>query len=159
MDRPDEAHVYSDGLIFHGYRKNDSSHAWDPRALPARIAQAEPSIADILIIGAGMGSDVRILRDLVPRNLNVVAVELDKGFVETAQAFPWLWCYYRTADIVVQEGRYFLENSPRDFDMVVYAYIDPQAAISNIGIPTPTSSTRTRGCGAPTRRCGQAAIS
>ena len=59
VDRPDEAHVYSDGLIFHGYRKNDSSHAWDPRALPARIAQAEPSIADILIIGAGTGSELQ----------------------------------------------------------------------------------------------------
>lgn len=128
--------VYTDGLLFHVYDKSDSKHLTDPRAVPVRsILPPDPTIDDVLVIGAGTGSDVRILRDLVPRDLNVVAVELDHGFVETARTFPWLWDYYRTADIVVQEGRYFLENTEQTFDLVMYAYIDPQSAISKVGLP------------------------
>jgi hypothetical protein len=36
---------------------------------------------------------------------------------------------------VVEEGRYFLEKTRRVFDMVIYAYIDPQSGISKLGIP------------------------
>jgi len=136
VDDRKELMVFADGLLFHWYRKDDHSHELDPRALPARlIGQLPGSIKDILIVGAGTGSDVRILRDLVSKDLRTVAVELDEGFVKTAQAFPWLWSEYQTAEIVVQEGRYFLENDPRSFDAIVYAYIDPQAAISDIGLP------------------------
>ncbi|HEV8310942.1 MAG TPA: hypothetical protein VGW35_25045 [Methylomirabilota bacterium] len=136
VDLPRELAVFADGLLFHEYRKQDVTHAREPRALPARLmAGADREIRDVLVLGSGTGSDVRILRHLIPRDLNIVAVELDGGFVETARAFPWLWNYYRTADIVVQEGRYFLENTPDEFDMVIYAYIDPQSAISNIGLP------------------------
>lgn len=136
VDVPKELMVFADGLLFQWYRKDDHFHEWDPRALPARlIGQLGDSVRDVLIIGAGTGSDVRIFRDLVSKNLRTVAVELDEGFVKTAQAFPWLWSDYQTAEIVVQEGRYFLENDPRTFDAIVYAYIDPQAAISDIGLP------------------------
>ena len=128
--------VYTDGLMFHMYEKGDSAYWEDPRSLPVRLMPTnlgrEP---EILVIGAGTGADVRIIRDLHPGNPEVVAVEIDGGFIETAQAFDWLWDYYRTAEIVVEEGRYYIENSERQFDMVIYAYVDPQSAISKIGIP------------------------
>src|SRR5262249_54976227 len=78
---------------------------------------------------------VRILRDRVARPLQITAVELDEGFIRTAQAFPWLWAPYRTARVVAEEGRYFLEHTREQFDLIVYAYIDPQSAISTLGIP------------------------
>ena len=128
--------VFADGLLFHEYVKGERSHTWDPRAIPVRlIPRVDGREQKILVIGAGTGSDVRILRDLHPGELEVIAVEIDEGFVEAARTVPWLWNYYRTAEIVVQEGRYFLENDEREFDMVIYAYVDPQSAISKIGIP------------------------
>jgi spermidine synthase len=130
--------VYTDGLMFHMYEKEEQGHWADPRSLPIRLMPTATDLGrepDILVIGAGTGADVRIIRDLHPSNPNVVAVEIDRGFIETAQAFDWLWDYYSTADIVVEEGRYYVENSDRQFDMLIYAYVDPQSAISKIGIP------------------------
>ena len=66
---------------------------------------------------------------------HVTAVELDAGYVRAAQTFPWLWASYRTARVVVEEGRYFLEQTRETYDMVIYAYIDPQSGISKLGIP------------------------
>lgn len=136
VDRPGEFDVYADGIKFHPYRKEDNTHSWDPKAIPVRtIFPNDPSVKTVLVIGAGTGSDVRILRDLVPRDLEIVAVDIDAGFVETSKAFPWLWDYYKTAEIVVEEGRYYLENTERQFGLVLYAFIDPQSAISKVGIP------------------------
>lgn len=135
VDLPGRLTVYTDNLPFHHYVKDDTLHTRNPRAFPAQLAQVDPQIKDVLILGSGTGADVRIFRHLVTRDLRIVAVELDGAFVGTARAFPWLWTTYRTADIVVQEGRYYLENSPGQFDIVLYAYIDPQSAISNIGLP------------------------
>jgi len=136
VEEPKRLLVFADGLLFHMYEKGDRTHAWDPRAIPVRLLPRDgrPD-REILVIGAGTGSDVRILRDLHSEQLRVVAVEIDEGFIRTARAFPWLWQSYSTADIVVQEGRYFLEHGERQFDAVIYAYVDPQAAISTIGLP------------------------
>ncbi len=130
--------VFTDGLMFHMYEKDEEAHWDDPRSLPVRLMPTATELGrepEILVIGAGTGADVRIIRDLHPSDPIVVAVEIDGGFIETAQSFDWLWDYYRTAEIVVEEGRYYIENSDRQFDMVIYAYVDPQSAISKIGIP------------------------
>jgi spermidine synthase len=136
LEDQERLQVYTDGLMFHMYEKDEQAHWEDPRSLPVRLMPTdlgrEP---EVLVIGAGTGADVRIIRDLHPGDPSVVAVEIDGGFIETAQAFDWLWDYYRTAEIVVEEGRYYIENSDRQFDMVIYAYVDPQSAISKIGIP------------------------
>jgi SAM-dependent methyltransferase len=128
--------VYTDGLLFHMYDKTEQPYRFDPRTLPVRLIPTdlgrEP---DVLVMGAGTGADVRIIRDIHPGNPRVVAVELDEGFIETARAFDWLWEYYQTAEIIVEEGRYYLENTDRMFDVVMYAYVDPQSAISKLGIP------------------------
>lgn len=128
--------VYADGVIFQPYQKQDKTYDGDFRRLPVDVIRTSPRpVRDLLIVGSGSGADVRILRDLVPGKLDITAVELDQGFVDAARNIPWLWNYYRTADIVVQEGRYFLENTRKEFDLVLYAFIDPQSAISSIGIP------------------------
>ncbi len=128
--------VFTDGLLFQKYAKGESPHTWDPRTIPVRLIPPDDGMEwEILVIGAGTGSDVRILRDMDPRQHKVVAVEIDEGFIRTARAVPWLWSKYSTADIVIQEGRYFLEHTEQVFDMVLYAYVDPQSAISKIGLP------------------------
>jgi spermidine synthase len=135
-ETPQGLEIFTDGVVFQGYRKNDRLHQGDPRTLVTKvIAESEKAVRDVLIVGAGTGADVRLLRNLIGPELNITAVELDGGFVQTARQFPWLWDYYKTARIVVQEGRFFLENSKEDYDVVIYAYIDPQSAIGSIGVP------------------------
>ena len=136
VDKPGRFGVFTDGLLFHEYRPDDTTHEWDPRAVPVRALFGPDSQAEsVLVIGAGTGSDVRILRDLASPDLEITAVELDQGFIDTASRFPFLWDSYSTAEIVVQEGRFYLENSHRTFDVVQYAYVDPQSAISKVGLP------------------------
>lgn len=133
---PETLEVFADGILFQANNLKDAAHPGDPRRTTTElIERAGRPVRDVLIIGAGTGTDVRILRSVMGERLSIVAVELDPGFVDTARAFPALWESYRTAEVVVQEGRYFLERSGRDFDLVLYAYIDPQSAIGTIGIP------------------------
>lgn len=128
--------IYTDGMFFQGYKLSDRTHKTDPRSLSADLILAsDPPLRDVLIIGSGSGADVRILRHVLGDRVQLTAVELDGGFVRMAERFPWLWETYRTADIVVQEGRYYLETSSKDFDLVVFAYIDPQSAIGSVGVP------------------------
>src|SRR5262249_14035747 len=95
----------------------------------------DDDVKRVLLIGGGTGADVRVLRDRILRPLDVTVVELDAGLVRTARALPALWEPYRTAAIVLEEGRYFLERTGRTFDMIIYAFLDPQSAISKLGIP------------------------
>jgi predicted membrane-bound spermidine synthase len=128
--------IYTDGMFFQGYNKTDNRHDTDPRGLSAQlVASMDPPGRDVLIIGGGSGADVRILRNVFGSRLNITAVEIDAGFIKMAQCFPWLWETYSTARIVIQEGRYFLEKTRETFDVVVLAYVDPQAAVGSIGVP------------------------
>jgi predicted membrane-bound spermidine synthase len=135
MDQTDTLTVYTDGLPVQFYDKNDRTHEADPRVIPSLLITHDEDVKRVLLIGSGSGADVRILRDRISRPLEIIAVELDAGYIRAAQAFPWLWAAYRTARIVVEEGRYFLEQTRDIYDMVIYAYIDPQSGISKLGIP------------------------
>lgn len=127
--------VHTDGLPVQFYDKDERVHEPDPRTIQVRLAERDERVKRVLLIGSGSGADVRILRDRISRPLDITAVEMEAGYVRVAQTFPWLWESYRTARIVVEEGRYFLEQSRETFDMVIYAYIDPQSGISKLGIP------------------------
>ena len=135
MDQPDTLTVYTDGLPVQFYDKRERAHLDDPRLLPTLLLAGDAGVRRVLLIGAGSGADVRILRDTAARPLDITAVELDGGYVRAARTFPWLWASYGTARVVVEEGRYFLEQTRDVYDMVIYAYIDPQSGISKIGIP------------------------
>lgn len=127
--------VHTDGLPVQFYEKDERIHHDDPRVLESLLAERDEDVKRVLLIGSGSGADVRVLRHRISRPLEITAVEMEAGYVRAAQAFPWLWASYRTARIVVEEGRYFLEKTRQIFDMVIYAYIDPQSGISKLGIP------------------------
>jgi spermidine synthase len=127
--------VYADGGRFQFYDKDDRTHEADLRVVPSLLAARDDDVKRVLVIGSGSGADVRVLRNRISRPLEITAVELDPGFIRTARAFPSLWAPYQTARIVVGEGRYFLERTRRTFDMIIYAYLDPQAGVSKLGIP------------------------
>jgi len=135
MDQAQTLTVYTDGLPVQFYDKNDRVHEADPRVIPSLLIARDDSVKRVLVIGSGSGADVRLLRDRISRPLEITAVELDAGYIRAAQSFPWLWESYRTARIVVEEGRYFLEKTSGRYDMIIYAYIDPQSGISKLGIP------------------------
>ncbi|MFN7971794.1 MAG: hypothetical protein U0166_05525 [Acidobacteriota bacterium] len=139
--------VYTDGLVFQGYGPGDGNRR-DPRMLPLELIGKEADhVGSVLVMGAGTGADVRLLRLFGPKELAITAVEIDGGFVDAAAQIPWLWRQYESADIVVQEGRYFLEKTAKAFDMVIYAYIDPQSAISSVGLPDANFLYTSRGLG------------
>jgi SAM-dependent methyltransferase len=136
LETPAGLSVFADGILFQMYDLRDPGHQRDPRRFTAEIIRCSPRpVRDVLVVGAGTGSDVRILRDRLGDDLRITAVEIDEGFPRVARAFPWLWDRFRTAEIVAQEGRYYLENCGKDFDLVLYAYVDPQAAVGTVGIP------------------------
>lgn len=134
-ERGNTVTVHTDGLPVQFYEKDERVHEADPRIIQVVLAERDANVRRVLLIGSGSGADVRILRDRIARPLEITAVEMEAGYVRAAQAFPWLWASYRTARIVVEEGRYFLEQTRQTFDMVIYAYIDPQSGISKLGIP------------------------
>jgi spermidine synthase len=135
MDEGETLTVYTDGLPVQFYEKKDRTHEDDPRVIPPLLIARDDAVQRVLLIGAGSGADVRILRDRTSRPLEITAVELDAGYIRAARTFPWLWESYRTARVVVEEGRFFLEQTRDTYDMVIYAYIDPQSGISKLGIP------------------------
>ena len=90
---------------------------------------------DILVIGPGLGRDVLILNTLEQPDLNITAVELDPGYIQIARAIEPIWKTFKTAEIVVGEGRFFLENTRRKFDLIYYAELDPRARVSNLSFP------------------------
>ncbi len=134
-ERGDTLTVHTDGLPVQFHDKNERVHEADPRVLQALLAERDGSVRSVLVIGSGSGADIRVLRHRISRPLEITAVEMEQGYVRAARAFPWLWESYRTARIMVEEGRYFLEKNRQVFDMVIYAYIDPQSGISKLGIP------------------------
>jgi hypothetical protein len=135
VEQGDALFVHTDGLPFHVYYRG-SDPSKEIRALPVLLLPPpdwEPR--RVLIVGSGTGADVRLMRILRPDRVRLVAVEIDRGFIDTARLIPSLWQHYATAEIVIREGRYYVENTDETFDMVVYAYVDPQSAISKIGLP------------------------
>jgi spermidine synthase len=134
-ERGDVVTVHTDGLPVQFHDRNEHVHDADPRTIQSLLVERDPSVNRILVIGGGSGADVRILRERLRRPLDITAVEMEGGYVRAARTFPWLWAAYRTAHIVVEEGRYFLERARGTFDMVIYAYIDPQSGISKLGVP------------------------
>ncbi len=133
LENDDVLAVLTDSLLFHVYRKGEST-AWNPIGIGLGQLPADRR-GEVLVIGAGTGSDLRILRGMYGDAVHATAVELDPGFIETVRAVPWLRDSMDGAEVVVQEGRNFLETTERDFDAVIFAYIDPQSAISRIGVP------------------------
>jgi hypothetical protein len=135
-ETPTTVDIYTDQLRFQQYSKFDRLHLRDPRRLALNlILGAERPVEDVLIIGSGSGADVRLLRDVLGGGIKITAVEIDDGFIRIARRFPWLWEQYNSAEIVVQEGRYFLENDRRQYGLVMYSFIDPQSAIGSVGVP------------------------
>jgi hypothetical protein len=135
MEEDGSLTVYADGIAYQFFDKTDRTHEADPRSIPSLLVARDEGVKSALLIGAGSGTDVRVLRNRISRPLEITAVELDAGLIRMARAFPQLWAQYRTAEIVVEEGRYFLEHTARTFDMVIYAFLDPQSAISKLGVP------------------------
>jgi spermidine synthase len=136
VESNDILNIYTDQLLFQAYLKHDRLHRQDPRRLAVDlIRDSERPVEDVLIIGSGSGADVRLLRDVVGGAVKITAVEIDDGFIRIARRFPWLWDKYNSAEIVVQEGRYFLENDRRKYGLVLYSFIDPQSAVGSVGVP------------------------
>ncbi len=135
VDDVERVTVYTDRLPVHFYDKNEHFHATDRRVIPVLLIEQDENVKRVLLIGSGSGADIRVLRDRISRPLAITAVELDAGYIRAARSLPWLWASYQTARIVVEEGRFFLETTKEMYDMVIYAYIDPQSAISKLGIP------------------------
>jgi predicted membrane-bound spermidine synthase len=138
---PNRISVFVDGYRFYDVWEPDNLKNISYNAIMLSLLEnAEKSnkglepIRTALLIGTGAGQDVLALNEA--RNPpHMVAVELDPGVIESAKKIPWIWEGYQKADIKILEGRYFLETTKDQFDMIYYASIDPRAPISNLAFP------------------------
>ena len=125
--------VHTDSLPFHLYNKADDER-WNPVSIPIEMIPTGGK-RKVLVIGAGTGSDVSIIKKLHPENLEIVAIELDEGFLEATKQVPYLSKNFEGTRVEISEGRYFVEKTDEKFDAIIFAYIDPQSAVSSIGVP------------------------
>jgi len=125
---------YVDGWYFYSVPLPDGRYGSDAIILHP-LSKSQGKIKKVLIIGTGLGRDVLMLNTLNQPDLKITAVELDPGFIEVARDIEPIWKTYKTAEIVVGEGRFFLENTQRKFDLIYYAYLDPRARVSNLSFP------------------------
>jgi len=138
---PNRIAVFVDGYRFYDVWEPDNlTHVSYNAIMLSLLENAEKTnsglepIQTALLIGTGVGQDVLALNEAQnpPR---MVAVELDPGAVESAKKIPWIWEGYQKADIKILEGRYFLETTKDQFDLIYYTSVDPRAPISNLAFP------------------------
>ncbi len=101
------------------------------RDIPWDLAkQAGIEIEDVLIIGAGSGTDVS--EALVRPVKTVTAVEIDPAIAQMGRKWhPDKPYDDPRVELVVNDGRAFLERTDRKWDMIVYALPDSLALYSS----------------------------
>jgi spermidine synthase len=90
-----------------------TGYVWDALAAASAFARSEP---DVLLLGAGAGTVLALLRRLRP-HARLVAVELDEGILAIARERFGLDDV--GAELVVGDGCEFLERTRRRFDLVL----------------------------------------
>lgn len=123
--------VYSDSFLWYSFNRKPEHLEHDIRRLPFEL---KPDAKNVLIIGSGVGTDVYIAREVLPE-AKITAVEIDSGFIDAVRKIDWLWDRYKTAEIVIADGAYFIKNDKKRYDLIAFAFADPGASISRIGFP------------------------
>jgi len=87
----------------------------------------------VLIIGAGLGNDTaQAVRNNIPR---IVAVEIDPVITELGVKFHPEHPYQDPrVELIVDDGRHYLETTSEKFDLIIYGILDSQRLTSYMSV-------------------------
>lgn len=90
---------------------------------------------DILIIGAGSGTDITYALHYATQDIKSIdAVEIDPVIQDAGKRFHPLKPYSDPrVNAVVNDGRAFMEQTDKKYDLIIYALPDSLASLSNLG--------------------------
>lgn len=89
-----------------------------------------PDPADVVIVGSGTGNDVAAALRMGAGRID--AVEIDPAIVLLGQAYhPERPYQDPRVEIHVNDARTFLRNTERQYDMIVYGYLDSHTLLSH----------------------------
>ena len=93
-----------------------------------RIGRSSPG--DVLIVGAGSGSDVAIALEEGARHVDAIEIdpELYEFGVDQHPEHPYA---DPRVDVFITDGRAFLENTDRNYDMILFALPDSLTLVSS----------------------------
>ena len=87
------------------------------------------SLADVLIVGAGTGSDVAVALDHGVGHID--AVEIDRALFEIGvRVNPDQPYADSRVDVIIDDGRAYLERSDKDYDLILFALPDSLTLVS-----------------------------
>ncbi|MDQ5966489.1 MAG: hypothetical protein QG625_2644 [Cyanobacteriota bacterium erpe_2018_sw_39hr_WHONDRS-SW48-000098_B_bin.30] len=103
-------------------------HAYKWMKLPYRFA---PAHKDVLILGSGSGNDVSFGEHLPQGPESIDAVEIDPVIGTFGQTIhpdkPYL---EKRANLIINDARSHLHDSPKRYDIVNFAYLDPGGTLN-----------------------------
>jgi len=123
--------IYANGILHQILHPADTADAMY-YGVPYRLREAAGRpVEDVLIIGAGSGTDVAVaLRHGVQ---SIDAVEIDPGIIELGQAFhPQRPFADPRTTVHATDGRAFLRNVEKKYDMVIFALTDSLIRLSSM---------------------------
>ncbi len=90
-----------------------------------------PNLGDVLILGAGSGNDVAVCLQHNPTRVD--AVEIDPGILQLGRKIHPLLPYSDArVHPHINDARAFLAGDHNKYDVIVFAYLDSQTALSTI---------------------------
>ncbi|MBY0549139.1 MAG: hypothetical protein K2W95_17835 [Candidatus Obscuribacterales bacterium] len=93
--------------------------------------EAQPKLENALILGAGSGNDVAVCLQHQPQTID--AVEIDPGILQLGRRIHPMKPY---DDLRVQphinDARAYLASDKKKYDVIVFAYLDSQTALSTL---------------------------
>ena len=129
--RPQEQHIYANG-IFHQIMFSPEwlENSW--YNLPYQFVEEQGgSIDDVLIIGAGSGTDVSMALKHGAKSID--AVEIDGAIASFGKRYNKLKPYDDPrVNIHITDGREFLRRTDKKYDLIIFALPDSLMRISSI---------------------------
>ena len=96
-----------------------------------QAAAAGLALDNVLVIGAGSGTDVAVALDFGARQVD--AVEIDRGIVNWGRMFHPDQPYADArVQVYVTDGRKFLQNATQKYDLIVFALPDSLMRLSTL---------------------------
>ncbi|MBI4616052.1 MAG: hypothetical protein HY720_20720 [Planctomycetes bacterium] len=121
--RPQSGEIFTNNMTHQDMiRVGEAGAAY---ALPHLLARdaGVPPFDDVLVIGAGSGNDVQAALEWGARHVD--AVEIDPVLAEIGKAdHPERPYDNERVDVSIEDGRRFLKETERRYDLVVYALVD-----------------------------------
>ena len=107
------------------------AHAYESYLIPYQVYRAQNQRApmNVLIVGAGTGNDVALALEEGASHID--AVEIDPAILRMGATLRGDHAYQDSrVALHVNDARSFLQNAPRQYDLIIFGTLDSQIALS-----------------------------